>query len=147
MRAFTEYAPVTYTAGDGLYRTFRWGKNLELFFLDERSFRSGKVTAACGGDIAPTAPPAVRAGIRRDRARARASPSPQACLDAIADPSRTMLGARQHAAFVRAIRASTATFKVVVNEVPLMQLYALPYDRWEGYQAERERVSRRPRAA
>ena len=51
-----------------------------------------------------------------------------------------MLGARQHAAFVKAIRASTATFKVIVNEVPLMQLYALPYDRWEGYQAEREQL-------
>ena len=43
-------------------------------------------------------------------------------------------------AFTRAIRGSTATFKVVVNPVPLMQLYALPYDRWEGYAAERSRV-------
>jgi phosphodiesterase/alkaline phosphatase D-like protein len=29
---------------------------------------------------------------------------------------------------------------VVVNPEPLMQLYALPYDRWEGYAAERARV-------
>ena len=27
---------------NGIYRTFRWGKNLELFFLDERSFRSAE---------------------------------------------------------------------------------------------------------
>ena len=55
-------------------------------------------------------------------------------------PARTLLGAAQLAAFTKAIRASTATFKVVVNPEPLMQLYALPYDRWEGYAADRARV-------
>ena len=44
----------------GLYRSVRWGKHLELFFLDERSFRSGKATSACGNDLAPTAPQPVR---------------------------------------------------------------------------------------
>jgi phosphodiesterase/alkaline phosphatase D-like protein len=67
---------------------------------------------------------------------------PQACLDALDDPARTMLGARQYAAFTKAIKASTATWKVVVNEVPIQQYYALPYDRWEGYAAERERLLR-----
>ena len=51
-----------------------------------------------------------------------------------------MLGARQYAAFTKAIKASTATWKVVVNEVPIQQYYALPYDRWEGYAAEREKL-------
>ena len=51
-----------------------------------------------------------------------------------------MLGARQYAAFTKAIKASTATWKVIVNEVPIQQFYALPYDRWEGYAAERERL-------
>ena len=71
---------------------------------------------------------------------ALAKPVPQSCLDAIASPQRTLLGAAQLAAFTRAIRASTATFKVVVNPEPMLQLYALPYDRWEGYAAERARV-------
>ena len=53
-----------------------------------------------------------------------------------------MLGARQYAAFTKAIRASKATWKVIVNEVPIEQFYALPYDRWEGYAAERERLLR-----
>jgi phosphodiesterase/alkaline phosphatase D-like protein len=53
-----------------------------------------------------------------------------------------MLGARQYAAFTKAIKASTATWKVVVNEVPIQQFFALPYDRWEGYPAERERLLR-----
>ena len=60
VEAFRDYSPVTYSAATGLYRSVRWGRNLELFFLDERSFRSAKATAACGGDLAPTAPQAVR---------------------------------------------------------------------------------------
>ena len=141
VKAFRDYSPVTYSPATGLYRTFRWGKHLELFFLDERSFRSAKVTQACGGDLAPTAPQAVRNAFATLAPGLR-NPVPQACLDAIDDPSRTMLGARQYAAFTRAIRASTATWKVVVNEVPIQQYYALPYDRWEGYAAERERLLR-----
>ena len=31
---------------------------------------------------------------------------------------------------------------MVVNEVPIQQYYAIPYDRWEGYAAERERLLR-----
>jgi alkaline phosphatase D len=141
VKAFTDYAPVAKPAATGLYRTFRWGKNLELFFLDERSFRSAKVTTTCGGDLAPTAPQAVRDGFAALAPGLRTPVSP-ACLAAIDDPSRTMLGARQYAAFTRAIKASKATWKVVVNEVPIQQFYALPYDRWEGYAAERARLLR-----
>ena len=139
VKAFLDYTPATYSPRTGDYRRFRWGKNLELFILDGRSFRSPKVTAACDGDIAPTAPPAVRQAFA-PLSPALAKPVPQACLDAIASPSRTLLGAAQLAAFTKAIRSSKATFKVVVNPEPLMQLYALPYDRWEGYAAERARV-------
>jgi alkaline phosphatase D len=139
VKAFTDYAPVGYREATGLYRTFRWGKSLELFFLDERSFRSAKAAGACGGDLAPTAPQAVRQGFAQI-APALAQPVPQACVDAINSPDRTMLGAAQLTAFTRAVRTSTATFKVVVNEVPMMQLYALPYDRWEGYAADRTAV-------
>jgi alkaline phosphatase D len=139
VRAFLDYTPASYNARRGDYRRFRWGKNLELFLLDGRSFRSAKATAACGGDIAPTAPAAVRQAFAA-LAPALAKPVPHACLDALASPRRTLLGAAQLAAFTRAIRASTATFKVVLNPEPLLQLYALPYDRWEGYAAERARV-------
>jgi alkaline phosphatase D len=145
VKAFTDYAPVTYSAKNGLYRTFRWGKNLELFFLDERSFRSAKASAnhtcdvAGAPDLAPTAPALVRAafGVLIPQLT---QPVPPACTAAIDDPSRTMLGAQQHAAFVKAIRASTATWKVVVNETPIQQFYQLPYDRWEGFAAERTRL-------
>ena len=141
VKAFRDYSPVIYTPDLGLYRSVRWGKNLELFFLDERSFRSAKADDACGGDLAPTAPQSVRNAFATI-APALATPVSAQCLAAIDDPSRTMLGARQHAAFTQAIQASTATFKVVVNEVPIQQYYALPYDRWEGYASERERLLR-----
>ena len=139
VKAFLDYAPAAYTARTGLYRTVRWGRNVELFFLDERSFRSAKVGKQCGGDLAPTAPAAVRKAFAA-LAPPLAQPVPAGCLEAIADPSRTMLGATQYTAFTKAIKASTATWKIVLNEVPLLQLYALPYDRWEGYAAERTRL-------
>ena len=138
--AFLDYTPVTDgPKGLGLYRSFRWGRNLELFFLDERSFRSAKADDACGNDLAPTAPQAVRNAFA-SLAPGLVNPVSAACLAAIDDPSRAMLGAAQYAAFTKAIKASTATWKVVVNEVPIQQFYALPYDRWEGYEAERERL-------
>src|SRR5438105_13865453 len=33
-----------------------------------------------------------------------------------------------------------ATFKVIMNEVPIQQFFALPYDRWEGYAFERAKL-------
>jgi phosphodiesterase/alkaline phosphatase D-like protein len=140
--AFLDYMPAT--AGSlGLYRTFRWGRNVELFFLDERSFRSGKASAngVCGTppDLAPTAPSAVRAAFAA-LARPLARPVPAGCKETIDDAARTMLGSAQLARFARDLRASTATWKIVMNEVPLQQFYANPYDRWEGYAAERAAV-------
>jgi alkaline phosphatase D len=141
VKAFTDYSPVARPGKLGLYRTFRWGKHLELFFLDERSFRSAKATQVCGGDVAPAAPQAVRDAFAA-LAPGLKNPVSPACLAALNDPARTMLGAPQLAALTKAIKASTATWKVIVNEVPIQQFYALPYDRWEGYAAEREKLLR-----
>ncbi len=148
LKAFRDYNPITYSAKNGIYRTFRWGKNLQVFFLDERSFRSAKADygGACDNppgsgqpDLAPTAPAANRA-LFAAIAPALANPAPAACLAAINDPNRTMLGKRQLSNFEGAIKRSTATFKVIMNEVPIQQFYALPYDRWEGYAAERTQL-------
>ena len=143
-KAFRNYMPVTYKSSTGLYRTFRWGKNVELFFLDERSFRSAKASAnhTCDNpstgqpDNAPTAPQSTRAAFALVDPEFTQPVSP-ACLAAINDPSRTFLGHTQLSKFESAVRRSTATWKVIVNEVPIQQFYALPYDRWEGYAAER----------
>src|SRR5204862_5075480 len=143
-RAFLDYMPTTYTAKNGIYRSFRWGKNAEVFFLDERSFRSAKASAnhVCDNpdtgqpDLAPAAPQRIRNLFGAIEPSFK-QPTPAACLAALNDPGRTMLGAAQYARFTSAIKRSRATWKVVVNEVPIQQFYALPYDRWEGYEAER----------
>jgi phosphodiesterase/alkaline phosphatase D-like protein len=147
VRAFRDYMPVTFKASSGIYRSRRWGKNLEVFFLDERSFRSAKASAnhVCDNpdtgqpDLAPTAPQRTRDLFGLVVPSLRQPVSPQ-CLAAIRDPARTMLGANQIATFEKAVKASTATWKVIVNEVPIQQFYALPYDRWEGYEAERQKL-------
>ena len=143
-QAFRDYAPVHWTKRNGLYRSFRWGKNLEVFFLDERSFRSANADEGhvCDNkqtgqpDLAPTAPQSTRTAF------AAVTPSlaesvPKECTDRINDPNRTFLGKRQLATFKRAVKRSTARFKVVMNEMPIQQYYILPYDRWEGFAAER----------
>jgi alkaline phosphatase D len=121
VRAFRHYSPVSYSTGLGLYRSRRWGRHLELFFLDGRSFRSARATAACGGDLAPTAPPGVRARLALLVPSLR-SPVPAGCVAALRDPQRTILGARQRGAFLQAIARSTATWKVVVTDVPMQEL-------------------------
>ena len=147
VQAFTNYMPAHYASADGLYNSERWGKNLEVFRLDERSFRSAKASAnhTCDNpqtgkpDLAPTAPQSTR-NLFALLVPSLAQPVSQACKDKINDPNRTMLGSAQFDRFTQAIKNSDATFKVVLNEVPIQQYYADPYDRWEGYEAERQRL-------
>jgi alkaline phosphatase D len=153
VKAFRDYAPVTYSKRNGLYRTIRWGRNLELFFLDERSFRSAKAdySGVCNNpqigepDLGPTVPQNIR-NLFAAVVPSLAQPVSQACLDAIHSPSRTYLGRRQLARFLREVRRSDARFKVIVNEMPIQQYYVFPYDRWEGYEAERQLVLRELRS-
>jgi alkaline phosphatase D len=147
MHAFRDYAPVRWTKRDGLYRKVRWGKNLELFFLDERSFRSANADegGVCNNpqtgqpDLAPTAPQSTR-NLFAVVSPSLAEPVSPACLDRIRDANRTYLGGRQLARFLDEVKRSTARFKVIMNELPIQQFYALPYDRWEGFEADRQRV-------
>ena len=149
VRAFRDYAPVTYTRARGLYRSFRWGRNAELFFLDQRSFRDAKADegGVCDNpetgepDLAPTGPQATR-NLFAAVVPSLAQPVSQACLDAIRDPDRDYLGDAQFKRFTRAIKRSKARFKLIMNELPIQQYYSLPYDRWEGYEAERRRMLR-----
>ena len=118
-------------AGDPLFKVFRWGDLIDIIIPDERSCRSADVAAVCFGDLAPTLPAPLRA-------LAGLPPAPPpGCLAAIFDPSRTFLGEVQKQLLKDALQNSTAQFKFVVNELPIQQFYAQPYDRWEGYGAER----------
>jgi alkaline phosphatase D len=141
VKAFTDYAPVNVSETEGLYRTFRWGRNLELFFLDERDARVS-ATNVCDNpdtgepDLAPTVPQSTRA-LFAPLIPSLVNPVSQACKDTINDPGRTLLGQAQLAAFLDDLESSDAKWKVVMNETPLQQFYGLPYDRWEGYAYER----------
>ncbi len=149
VRAFRDYMPVTYSSKNGIYRTVRWGRNLEMFFLDERSFRSEKASAngVCDNpntnqpDLAPTAPQNIRNvfGAVYPSTGLTATVS-QACKNKINSPSQTFLGSHQLQRFTYEVKHSTARWKVVMNETPIQQFYALPYDRWEGYAYERVKL-------
>jgi alkaline phosphatase D len=149
-RAFRDYAPVRWTKSNGLYRKFRWGKNLELFFLDERTFRSANADegGVCNNpqtgrpDLAPTLPQTTRNAFAA-LVPSLAEPVSQQCLARIRSPDRTFLGKPQLERFLKDIKRSNARFKVIMNEMPIQQYYVLPYDRWEGFEAERERILHR----
>ena len=150
LQAFSDWMPTdttrvlddpTCAGGHPRYLHQKWGTEAEIFLLDERSCRSSQdpVKAACTNpgpslDLAPTAPAALRvlAGLP--------TTPPAGCLDAINDPLRTFLGPVQKAAFEADLLASTAKWKIVLSEDAIQQFYALPYDRWEGYGAERTEI-------
>jgi len=149
LKAFRDYAPVSYTGRNGLYRSFRWGKNLEVFFLDERTFRSANADAnhICDNpqthkpDLAPTAPQSTRNVFGAAYPSTGLSqPVSPACLANIRSSSRTFLGSHQYSVFTKAVKRSTARWKVIMNELPIQQYYALPYDRWEGFEAQRQQL-------
>lgn len=140
--AFLDYMPLRESglisdpscADDPLFRSYHWGSEVDVIIPDERSCRSSDAAVACGGDLAPTLP-------AQFRVQFGLSPSPPAgCLAAIFDPTRTVLGAQQKQAFKSVLLNSTAKFKFVINEYPIQQFWALPYDRWEGYGAERNEI-------
>jgi alkaline phosphatase D len=145
-KAFLEYMPIRPSrilrdpscAGNPLYGEFEWGSEIDVFVLDERSCRSGDVAATCQSDLAPTVPTAIRTSPFFSLF-VKPAPPP-GCLDAIFDPSRTMLGPVQKKRFLEELADSDAKYKYVISELGIQQFFALPYDRWEGYGAERNEV-------
>jgi phosphodiesterase/alkaline phosphatase D-like protein len=147
-QAFLEYIPLRNDnlisdpscAGDPLFRVFSWGEDIEIIILDERSCRSESAIAQCPfmfgiPDLFPTLPPELRS-----QYPLVSDNPPDGCLESINDPGRTMLGQVQKQVFLDTLLNSTARYKFVINEVPIQQLYFRPYDRWEGYSAEREEI-------
>jgi alkaline phosphatase D len=124
--AFRDYMPVKEDGSDPsrLYRSFRWGKNAEFFVVDGRRYRD--------------APADVTEPACLDGGEPALLPTHPDCLAELAAPGRTYLGATQKAWLEAGLVASTATFKFIVNGPPVFEGNLLPYDRWEGYAAERE---------
>jgi alkaline phosphatase D len=122
-----------------LFRYFRWGSDVDLIILDERSCRSKDATAACltatgDADLAPTLPSLFRFFVRLP------SEPPRGCREALAAPGRTMIGPTQKWLLQYYLLYSTARFKFVINPVAIQEYFFVPYDRWEGYAAERAEI-------
>lgn len=135
-RAWTEYVPARVTLDETaadprqflkIQRSFSFGKLIDLFMTDERSYRDAP---PCGtGD----------AGERY------ATPG---CLEQN-DPARSMLGASQRGWLTRGLTRSKAQWKVWGNEVFQGPLRLTPtgaatlyvnLDAWDGFLAERQSI-------
>jgi len=125
-QAFFENQPIRDQAVPGdarrIYRSFPYGTLAEFFILDCRQYRS-RDAGRDGGGADPY-------GILTNQ------PEPDT-IARLQDPSRTMLGAAQLAWLKAGLSASAARWKFVLSSVTFTSLLAEPYDRWDGYDAER----------
>ena len=117
--AFFEHMPMVRSRAerDRIYGRLRLGRNADLFLLDARQYRDDQ---PCG------------------------DPTGSSCAEAD-DPSRTLLGSAQKAWLKSGLAGSSATWKVVGNQVMIMALEAPPRnqlnnDGWDGYRAERREL-------
>jgi alkaline phosphatase D len=142
-RAWREWLPVRRTGHDDpmrIQRRLRYGRHVDLWMLDERRFRDEQASSVMFSF--GSADPAIN------------------------DPSRTMLGAPQRDWLTSGLRGSTATWKVLGNQVPFFPLamgpgvtsaledalapvtagapkpaLAATVDGWDGYASERARLT------
>jgi alkaline phosphatase D len=115
-KAFFEAMPVMRSGKSRIYRSLRFGKNVDLLMLDQRQYRDDQ---PCGDATAP----------------------PCAELDA----PRNDLGRAQMSFTKQRLSSSGAAWKVIGNELMMMNA-ELPggnyygFDNWQGYTAEREEL-------
>ncbi|KRA31024.1 hypothetical protein ASD81_16130 [Nocardioides sp. Root614] len=144
-QAWLEWLPVRpdpHDPAERIHRKFEFGRLVDLWMLDERSYRDEQPASALLGYVSV------------DRA--------------VTDPDRTMLGRSQRDWLVGGVRSSTATWQVLGNQVPFFPLQvgpalpgqvaallkplagniplavppALYVDDWNGYQAERQHLAK-----
>lgn len=130
-QAFFEYMPVRSQAIDGerfrTYRRLRYGANVEFFVLDARQYRDPSAAETCDENPDPLG--FVLGSLSRDAD----------CAASLREP-RTMLGREQLDWLLNGLLESTAATKFIVNNVPMSFIGILPYDRWDGYDAERREI-------
>lgn len=163
-RAFFEFQPLdvvykanlTFPFDIQIYRQLRYGKHVELFLTDQRSYRADHlIPEGKGADLSVGKfTDYTMVGSRYFVRKAGFDPK-----EASAKPS--LLGSKQKAWFLDAVKKSTATWKVWGNEVQVYQmaldLWRLPgvpdsifgfqpytayvnCDQWDGYRSERAEI-------
>jgi alkaline phosphatase D len=148
-RAWHEFNPIRH-GGDAaqIYRSFRWGRHVEIVLLDERIHRDdhlvpeGPIDKEVGHFMTNSAFGARTFVIKDpfDKREAAAAP--------------TMLGATQRAWAIETVTASTATWKVVASPLIMAQMvldltayerlpdmfrnrFYFKTDQWDGFRTER----------
>jgi alkaline phosphatase D len=114
-KAFYESNP-RFPNGTKLYSTHHFGKTVDLFVMDQRTYRADQ---PCGDAISPP------------------------CADL--DQPRAFLGTTQMNWLKRNLSRSKASWKILANEVTIMPTMVLggayvQYDSWQGYPQEREEL-------
>ncbi|WP_103027688.1 alkaline phosphatase D family protein [Salinibacter altiplanensis] len=150
-----------------IYRSFRWGRHLELVLTDTRSYRSAhpippKINRRIGGTDRYLAP--LRAVEAFDAGKTYNDGNPPDSIT-IGDteisnvrrdqPPGTMLGPRQKRWWKDVMRSSEATWKVWGHSVPTLPMrldldsvdpegetVVFTTDTWDGYLREREELMR-----
>ncbi len=144
-----------------IFRSFRFGKHLELVLTDERSYRSDH---AIPEDVSfgspfffdPRNAVPYEMTVAMDQGRTAGGGNPPATFYGFYDNTRkmsppgTMLGPTQKQWWKDTIKGSTATWKVWGNEVTLLRMLAdtgktgllewdllVSQDAWDGYGTER----------
>jgi alkaline phosphatase D len=171
-QAWFEYQPadVTFDANASfpddlvIYRTLRYGKHVELFLTDQRSYRSdhcipeGAATTEKPAGAPADVPSYSEAGkLSANSALGTRNFCKKSGFDKIeAFVKPTMLGQKQKQWLVDGMKASTATWKIWGNETQLLQMCAdlslpgvpvlfqgvwyLTVDQWDGFRTERKEV-------
>ncbi len=158
-RAFFEYQPIDvehdktkkYPDDIRIYRTLRFGKHVELFMTDQRSYRDDHLISEheTNDDTGK---------VEMDTALGSRQLLKKIGFDALeAEAKPTLLGADQKAWFIDKVNGSDATWKFWGNEVmhgqlaiDLSDVEALPesfkgdfyltVDQWDGFRSERAEV-------
>jgi alkaline phosphatase D len=115
-QAWFESMPTYGRRNDRIYRRLRFGRTLDLFLLDQRSFRADQ---PCGDAVVP--------------------PCPEL------NQPRDLLGREQMRWLKRALQSSKAAWKAIGNQVMMMPAKVtgeafVEYDSWHGYPGEREEL-------
>jgi alkaline phosphatase D len=157
-RAWFEYSPIrrpydpaaAFPGDLQIYRSFRWGRHVELVLLDERYYRDddlipeGPIDREVG-HIQMNSALGARTFVIKDAFDAR---------EAAASPSPTMLGPAQYGWAVETLRASSATWKLLASPLVMAQLvldlttyeqlpelfrqkFYFKTDQWDGFRSER----------
>ncbi|MBA3499680.1 MAG: alkaline phosphatase D family protein [Myxococcota bacterium] len=148
-RAWHEFNPIR-QSGDTtqIYRSFRWGRHVEIILLDERLHRDDHLVPEGPidkevGHIQMNSAFGARTFVIKDAFDAR---------EAAAAP--TMLGATQRAWAIETVTASTATWKVLASPLIMAQMvldlsayerlpdmfrnrFYFKTDQWDGFRTER----------